>query len=416
MTTIDTRLRIVAPAEEVDPVTFFEKDVPELLERNGTLAVPAARQLGVTAFGFEVGDRAWTITLDDHGLSVGDGLDDAGAVLRLSPHNLSGLVHDTKAPMAFLLAGELDMPRGDLSDLFNWWVVLRALIDGRPAYTRGSISFQDRHGHPLDLTRSFRWGVDDDADIAHFLAEAGYVHLRAVFTEDEMAVVSDEIDAATPRYSPDDGRSWWATVAGGEQRAVRLQHFQQESPTTRRLLEDERFLRIGALFDDGHQAEYTPGTTTNAIEALIKPLNVVEGISDVSWHKDCSLGRHSYRCNGMVAGICVTGADEKSGQLRVVAGSHRALIQAAMLRDDLDLPQVGLITDTGDITIHLTCTLHMSEPPVERERRVMYSGFRLPGDVSETEDDELSEVRENATKHVSQAAGGGVRLLDRSAD
>ena len=31
-----------------------------------------------------------------------------------------------------------------------------------------------------------------------------------VFTEDEMAQVSSDMDTATPLYQPDDGRSWWA--------------------------------------------------------------------------------------------------------------------------------------------------------------------------------------------------------------
>ena len=62
----------------------------------------------------------------------------------------------------------------------------------------------------------------------------------------------------------------------------------------------------------------------------MKPLDVVEGISDLPWHKDCSLGRHSYRCCSMTVGISVTGADAATGQLRVVAGSHRALDAAGV--------------------------------------------------------------------------------------
>ena len=34
------------------------------------------------------------------------------------------------------------------------------------------------------------------------------------------------------------------------------------------------------------------------------------------------------------------------------------------------------------MTVHLSCTLHMSQPPVERERRVMYTSFRLPEPVA----------------------------------
>ena len=93
-----------------------------------------------------------------------------------------------------------------------------------------------------------------------------------------------------------------------------------------------------------------------------------------------------------------------SGQLRVVAGSHRALIQPAFVRRGLDLPIVDLPTDTGDVTVHLSCTLHMSQPPVDRERRVMYTGFRLPdeGGTSKETERRLSRIREGAYKTVSQ--------------
>jgi ectoine hydroxylase-related dioxygenase (phytanoyl-CoA dioxygenase family) len=118
----------------------------------------------------------------------------------------------------------------------------------------------------------------------------------------------------------------------------------------------------------------------NKIEALFKPIGVARGISDVPWHKDCSLGRHSYECCAITAGVSVTGAGAGTGQLRVVAGSHRALVWPSLLdaEAELDLPVVDLATDTGDVTLHLSCTLHMAEPPVTAERRVLYTTFGLP--------------------------------------
>ena len=125
------------------------------------------------------------------------------------------------------------------------------------------------------------------------------------------------------------------------------------------------------------------------------------------WHKDCSLGRHSYRCCSLTVGISVTGADEQSGQLRVVAGSHRALIQPAFVRRGLDLPQVDLPTNTGDVTVHLSCTLHMAQPPTERERQVLYTGFRLPSDGRGGGGDrKLARIREGAPTTVSQPPAG----------
>jgi len=100
----------------------------------------------------------------------------------------------------------------------------------------------------------------------------------------------------------------------------------------------------------------------------------------------------------------VTGAGADSGQLGVVAGSHRALIQPAFVRRGLDLPQVELPTATGDVTIHLSCTLHMSHPPVTRERRVLYTDFRLPSLDGERApgEDKLARIRRAAPVTVSQ--------------
>ena len=108
----------------------------------------------------------------------------------------------------------------------------------------------------------------------------------------------------------------------------------------------------------------------------------------------------------MTVGISVTGADATSGQLRVVAGSHRALVwPAPVLQPGLDLPVVDLATRTGDITVHLSCTLHMAQPPVTTPRRVMYTSFGLPslapGAAAEARR-RIGAIREAAPVTVSQ--------------
>ena len=145
------------------------------------------------------------------------------------------------------------------------------------------------------------------------------------------------------------------------------------SPTTVALIDEARFQRIAGTPGIGHVSRKEPGAR---VGALSKPIGVGKGISDVPWHKDCSLGRHSYECCNLTVGISVNGADAKSGQLRVVPGSHRALVwPAPCVQPGLDLEPVDLPTQTGDVTIHLSCTLHMSQPPVERPRKVLYTGF-----------------------------------------
>ena len=136
---------------------------------------------------------------------------------------------------------------------------------------------------------------------------------------------------------------------------------------------------------------------------------MVKGISDVPWHKDCSLGRHSYECCNLTVGISVTGADADSGQLRVVPGSHRALIwPAPCLQPGLDLAAVDLPTRTGDVTVHLSCTQHMSQPPVKKTRKVLYTGFgQEPADLEAAnfQRQRLNEVRSKTHTSVSQEPG-----------
>jgi hypothetical protein len=113
-------------------------------------------------------------------------------------------------------------------------------------------------------------------------------------------------------------------------------------------------------------------------EGLIKPLDIQTGLSDLPWHKDCGQGGHSYLCNGITVGISVTGADERSGALGVVPGSHRANVQTAGRDESLDLAPLKLETRTGDLTVHCSDTLHRAHRPTERPRKVVYTGFRLP--------------------------------------
>ena len=403
MVSLDYRTRTEASIRPIDSRAFFDEELPALIADRAESAIPGARELGVEPFTFITPSGTWTLALRDGGLSVQGG-DGGVACVELSDDDVADVVNDLKTPMTFLTAGTLRMARGNLGDFLDWWVVLRSLIDARPIHTRGAVTFEDRNGGPLDLTRAFS-PDDSDDDIAAFLAEAGFLHLRGWFDAEMMHEVSADMDRALPAYVRDDGRSWWAKTAAGEDRCVRMEFFHEHSARVRELLESERFLRIGGLIED----EYVPRNTGDRIEALVKPIGVVEGISDVPWHKDCSLGMHSYRCCGLTCGISVTGADAQSGQLRVVAGSHRALVQPAFVRSSSDLPIVDLPTETGDVTVHCSCTLHMSQPPIERERRVMYTGFGLAareaGAGQQRAMAAIGAVREGAYKTVSQAPG-----------
>ena len=401
--TVDHRFRYDTEITDVSAAVFFTETLPGLLETSAELVLPWLTFKTPGDLSLECEGEAWSLGFHGANLRIDPGLSDSGLHVRLSKGDFSGMINDLYTPMTFYTGGTLDIPRGELGDFLDWWLVLRGLLDRRPVHVPGALGFPDRNGEPLNLGRSFR--LDDPVDeMRHFLETAGFLHLKGVFTEEEMATVSRDMDASLDSYREGDGLSWWATTADGERRLVRMQAFDTRSATTAALLEDPRFQALGDIPGDGHTHK---GLKGNNIEALIKPLQVVQGLSDLPWHKDCSLGRHSYDCCSLTAGISVTGASADSGQLRVVAGSHRVLMWPALISgpEQHGLPEIDLATETGDVTLHLSCTLHMAQAPTAHERRVLYTGFQLPafgGEQARTSLERIGKVREAAYRTVSQ--------------
>jgi len=372
MVTLDFRTRKAVDDVTVDASAFFEDRLDSLLAERGIQAGRAAGRLGLRPLTLEIDGAPWTLIPGDQGLKVRSGSDDQ-LVAVLDGAAFSELVQDASSTFGLQLTGRATLRCGTTDQLVAWEPLLRWLVDGRPVYEPGVIAFVDSRGEPLDLHRSYQ--IDEDpAEMAHFLAQAGFLHLENVFSKDEMAAVSAELDDAIGAASAEDGASWWARTQTGEWYASRILGFNQKSPTLRELLRRDQLTMIGRLTDD-HYVQRDPEVGDSA-EGLLKKVGVTEGISDVSWHKDCAMGGHSRSCCGLTVGISVTGARRENGELGVVAGSHRANV-APLGIDGIDLPRVPLPTSTGDITVHCSCTLHMSRPPVSAERRVVYTGFSL---------------------------------------
>jgi ectoine hydroxylase-related dioxygenase (phytanoyl-CoA dioxygenase family) len=404
---VDVRSRIDGPRADFDPARFFDDELPARIDEYASAIVPALAFIKPRPLAVAVEGEAWTLTADDERVVITRGARaGATASVALPREHLADLVDDQQTFMSLWASGALEQHAGTVGHLLDWWLVWRAALDDTPIYTPGSVALDDRDGRPLDLTRTFRH--DDDRDeMQYFLETAGFLHIEGLFDEAEMNAIAADMDRAAPTYVEGDGRSWWARTAEGGSTVVRMQGFDRESDGARAITEDARFLDLASIAGAGHQ--FGRKRTHNKIEALFKPIGVTEGISDIPWHKDCGIGRHSYDCCGLTVGISVTGADAVSGQLWALAGSHRALVWSGILQPDLDLPQVPLPTRTGDVTLHLSCTMHMAQPPVERERRVMYSGFGLPP-LAAADTDALAEAR---ARLGAVREGAPLNVLDR---
>jgi hypothetical protein len=368
---IDHRTRRHVDVETLSRDQIFDSLLPEAADRNGHLAARGIRRNSLGSLAFEVDGRALTLREGDGELSLEEGSTGVDTRAALGEDALSDLVQDVKSAMGLAMNARAEIYGKGISGWVAWEPVFRALFDGRPVYENGSVEMLDRQGRPLELDRAFT--LDDDRDeLAAFFQEAGFLHIRGVFTKDEMEAVAADLDAALAVAEKEDGASWWAANSAGVDLPVRILYFQERSALLRELLADDRLQWLAELTGDGHKG----GAMT--AEGLIKPLDIVSGLSDLPWHKDCGQGGHSYLCNSMTVGISVTGASRRTGALGVVPGSHRANIQTARLDPNLDLAPRMLETQTGDITIHCSDTLHRSHRPEDGPRKVVYTGFRLP--------------------------------------
>ncbi|MDG1943034.1 MAG: phytanoyl-CoA dioxygenase family protein [Halioglobus sp.] len=392
---IDCRTRRHCDRKTLDRDDIFDSLIPQALSRNAELAARGQSYKSLPALTLNVDGRSITLSERAGALRINEGDASDSATASLDRDAVSDLVQDWTTTMGLAMNSRVKMTQGSFDHWIGWEPVLRALFDGRPVHEAGAITVTDRDGSDLDLGRSFK--VDDNHDeISHFLNQAGFLHLRSVFTAAEMAAVAADLDAALARARPDDGASWWAGDSKGEQQAVRVLFFHEQSTVLSELLKDDRLAWLANITGD-NLCGSTEGAGWLGAEGLIKPLDIKTGLSDLPWHKDCGQGRHSYYCNGLTVGISVTGADEHSGALGVVPGSHRANVQTAGKDTSLDLPAIKLVTQTGDLTVHCSDTLHRAHPPTERPRKVVYTGFRQPlmeGDTVE----EVSIEKERAAR------------------
>jgi hypothetical protein len=371
---LDRRTRRDEDRRPVTPDAFFVEIFPKLADAHGHLVAQGIAALDAPPLTVEVEGSAWTVLRKDDTVEARRGGLEGALRIALTPDQFSDWAQNQVSFNGFLTMRALELRAGGKVEVSIWDSLWIALLEGWPVADDG-ITFRDRHGAPLDLAAAFT-PHDDPADIAHFLREAGYLHLKGWLDPADTARIIADMDRALPRYSEGDGRSWWATLKDGERCCVRMQEFVEHSPTTARVLSGEAWDRMRRIVA-GRDKLAPFRVEGRIIEALYKPPGVTAGPSDVSFHRDCHLGRHAYVCSRMTVGIPLTSTPAENGGLRVVAGSHRVAMPVEIAKTRPYLPVMALTTQAGDLTVHLSCTLHEATPPVFAERRVMYTEIPL---------------------------------------
>ena len=362
--------------ERLDFDRFHREQVPPLLDRNGSLATATAGTLRPIAFRLPDG-RAWAYSVGADGLGVRPGDDEAATVVALSEADWSDFVTEARTCFGLLYAGLVSFPRGGFEWLDRWEPALRALYDGRPPYDPAAVA-------GVDLARSF--GPDGDLDeMQDHLQEAGFLHVRGLFSRDEIDAIVAEVERLQRAARTDDRNTWWARDRNGDDVCCRLIYAAQASPAVAAFVDDERLHRLGGLVGD----DAVPTIDRlDGVSVVIKNPSVVEGLSDLPWHRDCGLGGHPVLCPTVLIGIQLDPANRETGQLQFLAGSHRTTGSPPAPGTESDLPIVGIDAEPGDVTAHLGHVLHVAPPPegggaCRRTMYVSYSPRRILDDIPE---------------------------------
>jgi hypothetical protein len=227
---------------------FQTRELPRLVEQHGHLVVDDLR--GAPALAFRIDDGTTFTWIAGDGVQIVDG--DAGAetLVELSEAVFSDFVNELLTANGAVRTERARVVRGTLDGWQRWEPAFQSLCSGRPVYGPAVWdTLVDRHGAPLDLLRSF--AVDDpEDDLRDFLLTAGYLHVRDVFTADEVAHYGAEVERCRAHTTPDDGFSWWSVNNRGEEVVTRINELDRFSPALLELAHDPRIARFARLAGD----------------------------------------------------------------------------------------------------------------------------------------------------------------------
>jgi hypothetical protein len=195
---IDRRTRFNVETRVIAPAQFFAEIFPELVERHGAWVARGMAKLHAPPLGIEVGQRSWTLVSAGDTIVAVAGLTDDAFVVTLTDQHFSEWVQQQRTFNALVVGRDMRCRNGDERDISVWDSLWMTLLEGWRV-DDDDLQFLDRFGRPLDLGSPFT-PDNDPADVAHFLREAGFLHLRGWVDPALMAVVSDDIDRAVPHY------------------------------------------------------------------------------------------------------------------------------------------------------------------------------------------------------------------------
>lgn len=352
---------------------FHTRDLAALNAQHGALVVDDLA--GVPPLAFQLPDGTtytWRTTPTGVDTSASD--TNAPTLVGLDESTFSAFLHRLLSASGAVRTGRARLVRGTLQDWQRWEPAIQTLLSGVPIYTAAvRDSLIDRHGRPLDLNQTFT--ADDDIDdLRHFFNVAGYLHIRGVYSPDEIAAWGAEVEKVRAMSTPGDPFSWWSLNSSGSEIVTRINYLGRYSDVLQALCTEPRTTAYARLAGPGLRV---CDDRLDGPMVFIKNSDVVKGDGDLGWHVDDGIGGHPVMCPLIQAGIQLDQANAANGQLMVLAGSHRYTKHWLQWGHEGDLPVVKLDTAPGDLTLHYGDIMHSTPPPTAPDagRRVLYYKF-----------------------------------------
>jgi len=336
----------------------------------GRLQKAAAGLSSTGGLTFYVEDAVVTYSAAGTSVLVEEDRDHGATAVRLDRRAWDDLVAQVRTFIGLYLSDELIFERGRFEQLADWDPVLRYLHAGLPPYDPAQVDFEGR-----DPAATFDADADDAA-LAAQLRVMGYLHVKGVFSVEEMDEANREVDRLAALARPGDDQSWWVTSEDGSRALCRLVYASLRSPFLAALESDPRVQRLGTLLDP--RLKTAPDRMEGAA-VLIKVPGSTTGLSNIPWHQDCGIGGHAILCPGASIGIQLTGSSAATGNLQVVPGSHGKVLHYRWQDRLVDVPVVSIDTAPGDVTVHVQDVMHASPRPTGAgHRRTMYVTLHPP--------------------------------------
>jgi hypothetical protein len=189
----------------------------------------------------------------------------------------------------------------------------------------------------------------------------GYLLVKGVFSQDEIAAFRVAATAIAAGAREGDQLSWWGKDDQGNAVLCRCLNAGAHAAFLG-LYEDPRVTQLARLLPPGML--HPKARDKDGITVVFKNPGMVEGLSDLPWHRDCGMGGHANMCPTYILSLYLYDATPEQGPLQFLPGSQH---YAFGFTDPVQANFPGAVTVpavAGDVTVHIGDVMHAAPPPM----------------------------------------------------